>query len=242
MIPCHWSEGVFASFDLETTGVDPQKDRIVSVALLMMTPAGAVLPGSLYTLVDAGVEIPGGATAIHGITRSRVLAEGIPMRQALARILYTLDFLRRMGWPLVIYNACYDWPLLLAECRRMAEVEPERPWTPRPVPILDPLVLDRRLRPGKGSRKLVDVSAYYRVELDNAHDAASDAIAAVGVLRAQVERYQILRDLDLDELQGYQVESYQIWRDDFNGYLRRKGRAVITEEWPGAPLLEAVPA
>lgn len=56
--------------DAETTGVDPQVDRIVQLGVLAIDPDGACRPWR--TLVDPGRPIPPETTAVHGITDERV--------------------------------------------------------------------------------------------------------------------------------------------------------------------------
>ena len=57
-------------FDLETTGVDVDTSRIVSAHVGVLDAAGEVIE-RLDWLVNPGVVIPDGATAVHGITTQR---------------------------------------------------------------------------------------------------------------------------------------------------------------------------
>ena len=69
-----------AFIDLETTGLSTQEDRIVQMAVLMLSPGGECTSRS--TLVDPGVPIPPAATAVHGISDEQVA--GQPRFAALA--------------------------------------------------------------------------------------------------------------------------------------------------------------
>jgi DNA polymerase-3 subunit epsilon/CBS domain-containing protein len=60
----------FIAIDLETTGLDPRRDRIVAVAALKFIE-GATVP-ELVTLVNPGRSIPASATSIHGIDDAMV--------------------------------------------------------------------------------------------------------------------------------------------------------------------------
>ena len=76
MMPC-WYDGPLAAFDTETTGIDVERDRIVSAALVVQeTPRSA--PRVTRWLINPGVEIPEAATAVHGLTadHSRCTAAG----------------------------------------------------------------------------------------------------------------------------------------------------------------------
>lgn len=51
--------------DTETTGTDPQSDRIVHLGLIRLDPDGS--SDEFETLVNPGLPIPAAATAVHGI-------------------------------------------------------------------------------------------------------------------------------------------------------------------------------
>src|SRR5690606_15845109 len=177
-----WWEGLLPVFDVETTGSDPREARIVSAALLLCLPDGRVQPGGVDVIVNPGVPIPDEATAVHGITTERARAEGIEPAEAVDQILTCLLGIGALGWPLVIYNATYDWVVLHHEDWRHA-LRREVPATT----ISDPLLLDRGdARHGKRSCELGVGCAPYRVRLEGAHDSRADAAATDALLRAMV--------------------------------------------------------
>jgi DNA polymerase-3 subunit epsilon len=228
-----WATGPFAALDLETTGVDPATARIVELALLVDDGQGGTR--DLYAgLVDPGpeVEIPPGAAAVHGITRERLEAEQAPpASEVLPAVHVHLHTILAEGWPLVIYNATYDWPLLAAELRRLdaSLALPE-------LVLLDPLVLDRHVdRYRKGKRTLETACQVYGVTLTDAHSARADAVASTAVARALVARYPELASTALEDLTRLQVQAHAAWRDSFNDYLQRidASRPLVRETWPG---------
>jgi DNA polymerase-3 subunit epsilon len=159
--------------------------------------------------------------AMTGGDPAEVLAE---TRSAIAR-------LAEAGIPIVVYNATYDWPLLGAELERHA-LDP-LPGVP-PVILIDPLVLDRHLaRFRKGKRTLGVVAAHYGVQLEGAHRADQDAEAAAALARAIAAKFPEVQ-VGGPELVAYQVAAHREWRDSFNEYMTRSGRAFdpITEVWP----------
>jgi DNA polymerase-3 subunit epsilon len=97
-------------------------------------------------LVDPGVEIPEGATEVHGITTERVRAEGLPTDAAIGEILTALDQALGTSRPLVIFNARYDLTVLDREARRQHyDVEEGGPVSSLALGcrrVVDPLVLD----------------------------------------------------------------------------------------------------
>ena len=57
-------------FDLETTGVDTAKDRIVEISMVKVMPNGDEVVRT--RLINPQMPIPADATAIHGITNDDV--------------------------------------------------------------------------------------------------------------------------------------------------------------------------
>jgi DNA polymerase-3 subunit epsilon len=102
----------------------------------------------------------------------------------------TLAETARAGLPLVIMNAPYDLTLLDRELRRHRGLTLDQYLTPAPLLVLDPRVLDKHLdRYRKGRRRLTDLCEHYGVGLDEAHDAAADATAAMELVRAIGRRH-----------------------------------------------------
>jgi DNA polymerase III subunit epsilon len=227
-----WHDGPLASFDLETTGVDPATARILEVALHLDVP-GEPVRRLVDTLVDPGpdVAIPPGAAAVHGITRDRLRREGAPpATEVLPRLHAALCELGRAGTPVVIYNACYDWPLLATELRRL-----DPPLALSDCHLIDPLLLDRHCdRYRKGKRTLEAACDVYEVVLADAHQAGADCTAAVAVARAIGRRFPEVGGLALDDLRRLQVEAHAVWRNELNAYLQRVGadRPPVRGAWP----------
>ena len=217
-------------FDLETTGVDVETARIVTACIAVLDADGSVIDRWDW-LADPGVEIPEGASAIHGITTELARLDGRPTDVVVAEIAQTLRTLAGLGIPLVVYNAPYDLSLLDRECRRN-ELEP----LPDPSAVVDPLVLDKAVdRYRKGKRTLEVTSALYGVTLDDAHDAGSDAIAAGRVAQALLARYPDQLGLPIAELHAQQIAWYAQQAESFQAFIRRtKGDANFTAStaWP----------
>lgn len=217
-------------FDLETTGVDVDSSRIVSACVAVLGDDGSVVARWDW-LADPGIEIPPGASAVHGITTERVRAEGRSARTVVAEIAQTLRVLFATGVPVVVYNAPYDLSLLDRECRRHG-LEPLE----APGPIIDPLVIDKSLdRYRKGKRTLEITAGIYNVPLDDAHDAGSDAIAAGRVALALLKAFPDELDIPLADLHGRQEIWYAEHAGRFQDYIRSvKGdeNYVADTAWP----------
>ena len=150
-----------------------------------MTAAVSVVGGGLPAenhswLVDPGIEIPAGATSVHGITTERARKSGRNAADAIGEITAVLASQILQGIPVVAFNARFDLTLLDREDRRYGL----RPLIDRVggrdgMLVIDPYVLDKhfdRYRPGK--RTLGAVCGHYGVRLREAHTANADALAA----------------------------------------------------------------
>ncbi len=173
-------------FDLETTGVDVTRDRIVTAHVGVLDRHGRELAARDW-LADPGVQIPDGAAAVHGISSDHARAHGRPAREVVGEVVRALRALFAQGMPIVAYNASYDFSLLAHEARRHGIPE-----LVAPSPVIDPLVIDKaldRYRPGK--RTLTVVADHYAVPLDDAHEASADAVAAGRVALALAGRFAL---------------------------------------------------
>ncbi|GAA2246270.1 3'-5' exonuclease [Streptomyces amakusaensis] len=229
-----WHGEPLVGFDLETTGTDPQEARIVTAAVVRVR-AGEPVDSRVW-LADPGIRIPEQASAIHGISNERAAAEGRPAREVADEIARELTGHWREGVPVVAYNAAFDLTLLTAELRRHGLPSLSERLEGRPIgPVLDPYTIDRAVdRYRKGKRNLEAVCAEYGVALEAAHDATSDAVAAVRVARAVAERHPSVAALAPAELHDRQIRWYAEWAVDFQAFLRRKGdaEAVVDASWP----------
>lgn len=232
--PAHWSQGPLLTLDTETTGTDPLNDRIVQVTLARVDVTGTSQV-AIDSLVDPGVVIPDEAIQTHGITNEQVRAQGMPPWRALAHIAIELTLAKHMGWPLVIFNASFDWPLIHAEAARYQMPMPSE------LHIIDPLVIDRAQdKYRKGKRKLEDMIKVYGVGLAEAHVASHDAAASAQIVRAMVQRYPPLRRLSLPTLQMAQTVWHREWRDHLNAYWRKMDidqHIPENEVWPWGPMV-----
>ncbi len=164
-----------AFFDLETTGIDIVKDRIVEIAIVKLMPSGERI--SRCDLVNPGMPIPAESSRIHGITDADVADK--PVFKQLAKNL--AKFLE--GCDLCGFNILkFDLPMLAEEFLRAGEdVKLEH------RKIVDAMRIFHMMEP----RTLGAAYRFYcGKELHNAHSAQADTEATVDVLLAQVERYQ----------------------------------------------------
>ncbi len=164
-----------AVFDLETTGIDPQKDRIVQIAIIRVEPDGS--RRTFESLVNPEVPIPEGATAVHGIRDVDVANE--PTFSQIRREVEA--FLE--GSDLGGFNSSrFDVPLLLAELNRSGSEEDFKDRR-----LIDAMAIFHRME----RRDLTSAYRFYcNKELVGAHSALADTEATLAILEAQVARYE----------------------------------------------------
>jgi DNA polymerase-3 subunit epsilon len=170
-------------FDIEATGVDTAKDRIVQIAFCEIAPSDlddTYVPfDRRKLLINPEVSIPAEATAIHGITNDDIY--GSPTFRDVSLVLHD----QFKDCDLAGFNISnFDVPLLWEEFYRVG-IE----WDLSNTRIIDAGTLFKR----REERTLAAALKFYcGRELVDAHDAMNDVLATVDVLTAQVERYQLM--------------------------------------------------
>jgi len=162
----------FAVVDVETTGFDPDVERIVEVGVVVLDPVGHEV-GSFCTLVDPGRDP--GPTHIHGITRSMVA--GAPtfagIRPYLAHLL--------SGRVVVGHNVDrFDLAFLRAECRRSGG----EGLVPGTVPTVDTLKVAQHHLGLRGRATLVDCCTHFGLSWEDHHSALGDARVTAALFTA----------------------------------------------------------
>ena len=162
------------AFDLETTGISTNNDRIVQVALIGADADGNPIHHDI--LVNPQRPIPRDASRVHGIYDQDVRSK--PVFKECANELAEL----MEGAVIVGHNARkFDMPLLQNEFYRCG-ISP-----PKPLVVLDTLEAVRRLKISR-PHNLGAQCARHGIDLSNAHDAAADAAACLLLL------WKVMRD------------------------------------------------
>ncbi len=165
-------------FDLETTGIDIGKDRIVEIAILKIFPNGN--KESKTWLVNPTIEIPYETTLVHGITNEKVAHE--PTFKELAAPINAMI----KDADLAGFNSDrFDIPLLAEEMLR-AGID----FDMKGKVSVDIQTIFHK----KEERTLSAALKFYTGNsLENAHTAEADTNATYEILKAQLDRYP---DLD----------------------------------------------
>jgi DNA polymerase-3 subunit epsilon len=239
-----WFEGPLAAFSTGTTGTDVEEDRIISAALVVQDTAGAP-PRVTRWLVDPGVPVPVLATGTHGLTSDFLHRNGRWPAPATQEMAAALAEQRGAGRPLVVMNAPFGLTILDRELRRHRASSLARYLERASLCVLDPLVLDKQLdRYRRGRRALNDLCAAYGVVPDGAHDAASEAAAALAVVRAVGRRFAArLERLTAAELHTLQAVWHAAQARGFTAWFSRAGaKKAVGPLWPLRPELPAAAA
>jgi DNA polymerase-3 subunit epsilon len=231
-----WLDRPLAAFDLETTGTDPEEDRIVTASVALV---GAGLePEAVDWLVDPGIEIPESATRVHKITTEMARTEGRKPDEAVDEITRLLAAYVNEDYPIVAFNARYDLTMLDRESRRHG-IEPLVELVgDSGLLVIDPMILDKQQDPyRRGKRKLTDVCAVYGVELTEAHAAHADALAAARLAWRLGKSNPEFGSLDLPTLHEQQIEWARTQAEGLQKYFDEQGLdRVVEAEWPLVPL------
>ena len=164
-------------FDLETTGVNVSKDKIVEISILKVFPNGN--KESKTWLVNPEIRIPLEASNIHGITND---IANEPTFNELAPKVYELIKDSDLGG----FNSNrFDIPLLAEELLR-AEID---------FDLKQNVAVDVQTIFHKMEQRTLSAAYkfYCGKSLDNAHSSKADTLATFEVLESQIEKYDELR-------------------------------------------------
>lgn len=216
-------------FDLETTGTDITKDRIVEISILKVYPNGN--KESRTWLVNPTIPIPKQSSDIHGITNEKVANE--PTFKELAKTIHNLI----KDSDLAGYNSDrFDIPLLAEEMLR-AEID---------FDLGSRVTVDVQTIFHKMEQRTLSAAYkfYCGKDLENAHSAQADTEATYEILKAQIKKYEELPN-NIKQLSEFTTRKQSV---DFAGFIvkndkneevftfgKHKGRKVedILEQEPG---------
>ena len=198
-----------AFFDIESTGVDIAKDRIVEICIVVVSPDSTK---TIYTKrINPTIPIPREASMIHGIYDEDVITEPtfLEVANEIFSILDPCDFAG--------YNSNrFDIPMLLEEFMRAD------------------IALDIEKRAMVDVFKIFtlfekrDLSTAYKFycdkTLENAHSAEADILATYEILQAQLSKYETLKN-DVQYL--HEISNDEIIIDSGRRFVYQNGKPTF---------------
>lgn len=169
------------SLDLETTGLDPDKDRIVSIGLVQIEQLGIKLESCWHQIISTNQDLSATSVVIHQITDDQSV-EGLNIESAIPKLLELLS-----GKVMLVHNANVEQGFINKICQSLYDSE-------FVIPIIDTQYLakrslDRKDRPYKKNElRLFNLRESFNMPAYKAHNALMDAIATAELFLAMVER------------------------------------------------------
>lgn len=157
------------ALDVETTGLDPRRDHLLSAGLVEVHGLQIPLGSAREFLVDQGVEV-GQSAVIHQLTDDAISAEGVGLTEALDQIFDALA-----GRVLLAHHAAIEQDFLRAAVRSVYGIEVT-------IPAVDTMQLGLRAL-GEEVRLPGDAARLWRLRARaglptyRGHDALTDALA-----------------------------------------------------------------
>ena len=187
-------------FDLETTGINITKDRIVEISILKIFPNGN--KESKTWLVNPMIPIPPETTAVHGITNEKVKAAPT-FKQISKKIFEMIKDSNLAGFN----SDRFDIPLLAEEMLR-CEIDINF----KKYPSIDIQNIYHKME----RRNLSSAYKFYCNKiLENSHSAEADTMATYEVLKAQISKYTELEN-DMDKISDFSTRRKSF---DYAGFI-----------------------
>lgn len=188
-----WDAVSFLAVDLETTGLDPRRDHIVSLGWVPVERGVVKLDEAAHHLVRPPGAISEASAVLHGILEDHV-SDAPDLRDVMPLFLTALS-----GRVPLAHHAVIEQGFLNTACRAFYQA-------PLVVPYVDTLALERRtwdrrgLVAKSGEMRLNACRDRYGLPRYKAHNALMDALAAAELLLAQIAHMDEHAKLRLEDL------------------------------------------
>ncbi|MDM3869928.1 exonuclease domain-containing protein [Porticoccus sp. W117] len=177
--------------DLEMTGLDANKDHILSIGFVPVINGKIILAEANHILVNSHLGVGQSAT-IHGIHDSE-LKNALPIADAIKHLLNALR-----GRVLVLHSGAIDLSFIQPVCKQLFNV-------PLLAQLVDTLEIEKKRLAGNGQMeqlpqdglRLFNCRERYNLPSYNAHNALADALATAELFLAQVSYICDQRQLPL---------------------------------------------
>lgn len=169
------------ALDIETTGLDPEKDRIVEIALIRIK--SGKIEDKFVTLVNPEVKIPPDVSFIHGITDEET--KEAPFFKDIAE--KVLEIINKKT--ILVHNADFDIPFLKKELK-LCGLELSG------IKIIDTLAI-ARTNFCFLNNSLSTIAAHYKIETSGFHRAEVDALTTYKIYCKLLEELEKRGDIKI---------------------------------------------
>jgi DNA polymerase-3 subunit alpha (Gram-positive type) len=180
-------DGEFVVVDIETTGLNPEIDKITEIACIRIKNGG--IQDSFTTLVNPEKEIPFHIEKLTGITNEMVSTAPTIDKVMKKFFNFTGDA------PVIAHNAAFDISFLKFNSRLLKRgIE---------NPVIDTLALTKEMFKELKSHRLSRVAGYLGISIEKCHRAMDDAAATAKIFIKCVE---LLKNRDIHNFRDMQEE------------------------------------
>ena len=174
----------FIAVDIETTGLNPEKDKIIEIGAVKVT--NSIITGKYKSLINPYVPISDMISSLTGITEG-MLCDALSAKEVLKEF---LEF--AVEEPILGHNIIFDYSFLKVNYAKMG------------IPFerygIDTLKLSRSLHSEQKSKSLENMCNFYQINNEHAHRAFDDAKAAYDLY------YKLRNEFDKREPKIFKAE------------------------------------
>jgi len=150
----------YVVFDLETTGISPQNDKIIEISAIKVEAGKAV--DEFNTLVNPMCHIPSGASYVNGITDSMV-KDSPTIDEVMPKFIEFIGDMVLLGHN--IHG--FDMAFILRESSNCMGLIPDNDY-------VDTLPVSKKCLPQLAHHRMTDLAQHYGISSDGAHRALND--------------------------------------------------------------------
>jgi len=191
--------------DVETSGLNMLKDRLISIGAIAVVNGQIALADSFYIVLQQPVASHKENILLHGIGGS-AQTEGIPAIDAL------LNFLEYLGKdPLVAFHVIFDQTMIRNAISQYLGFAFKHPWLDMAyiMPAINPGLADRL-------RTLDDWNGHFDIRNDARHNASADAMVTAQLFQVALAQARKRTIFNFSEFMD--LEKSQRWLNSQSSY------------------------
>ncbi|MBF0283189.1 MAG: 3'-5' exonuclease [Magnetococcales bacterium] len=175
-----WDAVEYLALDFETTGFDAARHEVLSIGFVPIREARVRLGEAVHLLVRPTRPIPPETAVIHRLTDDQMALEGLPLAEALGRLLQAMA-----GRVILAHFAPLERAFIHQASLQLYRVAP-------PLPMVDTMSLalhaltKKNHPPKEGELRLAALRERHGLPRYRAHNALSDAVATAELFLAQM--------------------------------------------------------